>query len=108
MFYAHANFGAAPPVPGQRRFINDVDGFASLVEKCKALAASTDDGNFGVAPHSLRAVTAEELEAVVLLAHGGPIHIHAAEQTKEVEDSVAWSGARPVEWLLDNANLGRC
>jgi formimidoylglutamate deiminase len=106
VFYAHANFGGAPPVPGQRRFINSVDGFATLMEKCRALVASLDGASIGVAPHSLRAVTPEELEAVVLLAHGGPIHIHAAEQTKEVEDSVAWSGARPVEWLLDNANLG--
>jgi formimidoylglutamate deiminase len=105
VFYAHANFGGAPPVPGQRRFINSVDGFAMLMEKCRALVASLDGASIGVAPHSLRAVTPEELEAVVLLAHGGPIHIHAAEQTKEVEDSVAWSGARPVEWLLDNANL---
>ena len=105
VFYAHSNFGGAPPVPGQRRFINDVDGFAALVEKCKALAAATDDGNFGVAPHSLRAVTAEELADIVPLAQGGPVHIHAAEQTKEVDDSVAWSGKRPVEWLLDNASL---
>jgi formiminoglutamate deiminase len=38
---------------------------------------------------------------------GGPIHIHAAEQTKEVDACVAWSGARPVEWLLDNAAVDR-
>ena len=36
---------------------------------------------------------------------GGPVHIHAAEQTREVEDCIAWSGARPVEWLLDNADV---
>ncbi len=59
----------------------------------------------GIAPHSLRAVTPQELAAVVALAPGGPIHIHAAEQVKEVEDCVAWSGARPVEWLLEHANV---
>ena len=59
----------------------------------------------GVAPHSLRAVTPEELSAVAALAGGGPIHIHVAEQLKEVEDCVAWSGARPVEWLLANAEI---
>ena len=57
----------------------------------------------GVAPHSLRAVTPDELAAVVALAGAGPIHIHVAEQVKEVEDCLAWSGARPVEWLLDHA-----
>ena len=38
------------------------------------------------------------------LAPAGPIHIHAAEQIREVEDCVAWSGARPVQWLLDHAH----
>ena len=105
VFYAHANFGGVPPVPGQRRFLNNVDGFAKLLEASRAAIAPLDDANIGVAPHSLRAVTAEELQAVVALAPGGPIHIHAAEQTKEVEDSIAWSGARPVEWLLDHAGI---
>jgi formiminoglutamate deiminase len=105
VFYAHANFGGTPPLPGQRRFLNDVDGFAKLLQASRTAVAPLGDANLGVAPHSLRAVTAEELQAVVALAPGGPIHIHAAEQTKEVEDSVAWSGARPVEWLLDHAHV---
>src|SRR5690606_3276644 len=61
----------------------------------------------GVAPHSLRAATPEELQKVVPLAGGGPVHIHVAEQVKEVEDCVAWSGRRPVEWLLDIMPLDR-
>jgi formimidoylglutamate deiminase len=56
-----------------------------------------------VAPHSLRAVSPEELAAMPALAGSGPVHIHVAEQTKEVDDCLAWSGARPVEWLLANA-----
>src|SRR4029077_17933632 len=64
------------------------------------------DWNLGVAPHSLRAVTPEELAAVVALApRAAPIHIHAAEQEKEVADCVAWSGARPIAWLLDHARV---
>jgi formiminoglutamate deiminase len=105
VFYAHANFGGAPPVPGQRRFLNDVDGFAGLLQASRTAIAPLENANLGVAPHSLRAVTAEELQAVVALAPAGPIHIHAAEQIKEVEDSIAWSGARPVEWLLDHAHI---
>jgi formiminoglutamate deiminase len=105
VFYAHANFGGVPPVPGQRRFLNNVEGFAKLLEASRDAIAALGDANLGVAPHSLRAVTAEELQAVVALAPGGPIHIHAAEQIKEVEDSIAWSGARPVEWLLDHAKI---
>jgi formiminoglutamate deiminase len=103
VFYAHATFGGAPPKPEQRRFITDVDGFVRLLEDCRALMAGF--GPVGVAPHSLRAATPAEIAAVVALAGGGPIHIHAAEQAREVEDCLAWSGARPVEWLLDHADV---
>ncbi|HUO92892.1 MAG TPA: formimidoylglutamate deiminase [Rhizomicrobium sp.] len=105
VFYAHGNFGGAPPAPGQRRFLNDVDGFAKLFDASKRAIANLEDANIGVAPHSLRAVTPEELGHIVVLAGKGPIHIHAAEQTKEVEDSLAATGMRPVEWLLDRAKI---
>jgi formimidoylglutamate deiminase len=105
VFYAHGNFGGAAPTHGQRRFLNDTDGFAKLFEASKRAIAGLDDANIGVAPHSLRAVTPAELSRVISLAPSGPIHIHAAEQTKEVEDSLAATGARPVEWLLDHAKI---
>jgi len=103
VFYAHSTFAGASPRPEQRRFITELGGFARLLDDCRALM--TGVGSVGVAPHSLRAVTPAELAAVVGLAADGPIHIHAAEQVKEVEDCLAWSGARPVEWLLDHANV---
>ena len=105
VFYAHGNFGGAPPADGQKRFLNDLDGYAKLLEASRSIAASLPDAVVGVAPHSLRAVTPAQLEQVVSLAGTAPIHIHAAEQTREVEDCVAWSGARPVQWLLDHAQL---
>jgi len=98
VFYAHGDFGGAAPAPGQRRFLSDPDGFATLVAASRAKLSG--DMNLGIAPHSLRAVTPDELAAILPLAEGGSIHIHAAEQTKEVEACVAWSGRRPVEWLL--------
>ena len=107
VFYAHSSFGGAKPNEGQRRFINDLEGFARLFDGCREAAGKVDGSVVGVAPHSLRAVTPEELAAVAALAADAPIHIHAAEQTKEVKDCIAWSGARPVEWLLANANVGR-
>ncbi|MDQ1153668.1 formimidoylglutamate deiminase [Brevundimonas sp. SORGH_AS_0993] len=103
VFYAHAGFGGQPPSHGQRRFISDLDGFADLVSRCRALTGDLSDAVVGVAPHSLRAVSPEELAMLPALAGDGPIHIHVAEQTKEVEDCRAWSGARPVEWLLTHA-----
>ena len=101
VFYAHADFGGAPPAPGQRRFVSEVEGFARLVEASRAKLPP--DAVLGVAPHSLRAVTPDELSLILPLAGEGPVHIHAAEQVREVESCLAWSAARPVQWLLDNA-----
>ncbi|MGX5722041.1 formimidoylglutamate deiminase [Shinella zoogloeoides] len=105
VFYAHAGFGGTAPGEGQRRFINNRDSYSALLERCRALTGSLPDGVTGVAPHSLRAVTPDELSAVVTMAGDKPIHIHIAEQVKEVEDSIAWSGRRPVEWLLENQKV---
>lgn len=105
VFYAHADFGGQPPKPGQRRFICSLDAFADLYARSRDAIAGLEEARIGVAPHSLRAVTPEELRALTALAPDGPIHIHAAEQLKEVEASIAFSGARPVEWLLGNAQI---
>jgi formiminoglutamate deiminase len=101
VFYAHAGFGGLTPGDGQRRFLHDLDGFATLLDRLRTTLSLLPDAMLGVAPHSLRAVTPQELDALVPLT-SGPIHIHVAEQVKEVEDCLAWSGARPVEWLLAN------
>lgn len=103
VFYAHSGFGGLAPSEGQRRFLNDVDRFARLLEGAREAAAALPDAVVGVAPHSLRAVTPEQLAAVAALADGAPVHIHIAEQRREVDDCLAWSGARPVAWLLDHA-----
>jgi formimidoylglutamate deiminase len=105
VFYAHSGFGGQQPSDGQRRFIHSVDSFARLMEACSQLLSSTPRSVLGIAPHSLRAVTPSELAVITPLAGDGPIHIHVAEQTKEVEDCIAHTGVRPVEWLLDNAHV---
>ncbi|MBQ0824220.1 formimidoylglutamate deiminase [Microvirga sp. HBU67558] len=107
VFYAQGGFGAAAPGDGQRRFINDPESYARLLEGARRAVADLDDAVVGVAPHSLRAVTPESLRAVVALSGEGPVHIHISEQVKEVEDCLAWSGQRPVAWLLDHAPVDR-
>ncbi|CDZ42180.1 Formimidoylglutamate deiminase [Neorhizobium galegae bv. officinalis] len=102
VFYAHSGFGGAAPIEGQRRFIHSMDDFAKTMEGCRRLTDSMPGAELGVAPHSLRAVTPEELDQVARMAGDVPVHIHIAEQVKEVEDCLAWSGARPVEWLFAN------
>lgn len=106
VFYAHADFGGAPPVDGQRRFINDLDGFASILGEARDIVSQLSGGQIGVAPHSLRAATPEEIRYVVGLVDGAPIHIHVAEQMLEVEACMAWSGRRPVELLYDTVDVG--
>jgi len=106
VFYAHAGFGGLPPMEGQRRFVHTVASFASLLDAIRGRA----NGRFvlGVAPHSLRAVTPEELTQVTaLVPAGAPIHIHAAEQTREVDECYAATGMRPVEWLTSRAGVDR-
>ena len=100
-FYAHSGFGGTAPTARQRRFVNTPERFARIVEASRKAVRTLAGAGVGVAPHSLRAVTPEELGAVVQLAQGGLIHIHVAEQTREVEECVAWSGRRPLEWLLE-------
>jgi formimidoylglutamate deiminase len=105
VFYAHAGFGGTPPAGGQLRFVHTVDSFCRLVGTL-ARDAATRGVVIGVAPHSLRAATPEEIAAVVAaLPSDAPIHIHAAEQEREVADCLEWSGLRPVEWLLEHAGL---
>ncbi|WP_375286406.1 formimidoylglutamate deiminase [Sphingomonas sp.] len=106
VFYAHAGFGGTPPGEGQRRFVHDLDGFARLLDRLPDVLATLPDAVLGIAPHSLRAVTPDELAALVPMAEG-PIHIHIAEQMREVADCLAWSGRRPVEWLLATMPVDR-
>jgi formimidoylglutamate deiminase len=107
VFYAHGGFGGLPPADEQRRFVNDVHRFATLFGESRAAIAGLGDATIGVAAHSLRAATPDELSAMVVLAGAGPMHLHIAEQVKEVEDCLAWSGARPVQWLMDHAPVDR-
>ncbi len=105
VFYAHAGFGGTPTTAGQRRFAHTTYTFSQLFDRLRE-GIGEHGYVLGIAPHSLRAVTPEELGQVTrLAAPGAPIHIHVAEQTKEVDDCFAWSQLRPVEWLLTQASV---
>ena len=106
VFYAHSNFGGLAPTDGQRRFIQDIDGYARMIEALRTPAAQAGH-KLGIAPHSLRAVTPEEMGRLMVLRDDllpeCPVHIHVAEQMKEVDDALAYNGRRPVEQLFDMA-----
>lgn len=108
--YTSGDFGGAAPGPGQRRFLLSVEELLRLVSRLRAETADDVPHRVGAALHSLRAVAPDELTTCVNgLRHmdpEAPIHVHVSEQTREVEACLDWSGARPVEWLLDHAPVG--
>ena len=101
VLYSASGFGGAPTSDGQRRLSNTLDRFLDLAKGAEA-SAGKHGFQFGVAPHSLRAVPPEALKELLAARRSGPVHIHVAEQIREVEDCIAWSGKRPVEWLFGN------
>jgi formimidoylglutamate deiminase len=107
VLYGYGGFGAQPPGEGQRRFLNEPERLLRLVDRVRGQVADDPQIRVGLAPHSLRAVIPDTLAAAVEglreMEPTAPVHIHAAEQTREVEDCLAWSNLRPVEWLLERS-----
>jgi formimidoylglutamate deiminase len=105
VFYRYSGFGPQAPNDGQKRFLHSQDDYGRLLEQVHLLSSEYNQ-SYGIAPHSLRAVDQSDLEFAVKKLRSqssdAPIHIHIAEQTKEVDDCVAHYGERPVEWLYNN------
>lgn len=107
VLYMTGGFDGRPLTERQQRFRHDVGQYVSLLER---LVPMQDDMlRIGIALHSLRAVPEEAMRALLAtgLCRDMPIHIHIAEQIGEVQDCLAARGARPVEWLLDHADIDR-
>ena len=108
VLYQAGGFGGKPAVPDQRRFLSETNAMLRLVDRLGQQCKASPDLNarVGLAPHSLRAVTPDALREAVAGLHAldatAPVHIHVAEQMREVEDCIAWSGQRPIAWLLDH------
>ena len=107
VLYTYGGAGKAALSGGQIRFGNTVDEFGTLVAQARQIATDTlpADTRVGIAPHSLRATCPKDLTDVLALQDNTPVHIHIAEQPKEVAEIRNWLGARPVEWLLDNTSV---
>lgn len=108
VLYQTAGFGGRPALPEQRRFLLGTDAMMGLLQRL----AGECDGNrarLGLAPHSLRAVPPQALAEAVAGLHAldaqAPVHIHIAEQQREVDECLATTGARPVDWLFEHAQV---
>ncbi|NMZ97811.1 formimidoylglutamate deiminase [Pseudomonas lundensis] len=106
VLYTHAGFGGQAPNDGQRRFINSTEHYLKMQQQLAPLLARQPAQALGVCFHSLRAVTPEQIHDVMGASDTTcPVHIHIAEQRKEVDDCLSWSGKRPIEWLYDNVEV---
>lgn len=104
VLYGYGGFGGQDIVAQQRRFFNTPGRFLDIVEALKTASSEHPGANTGIAAHSLRAVTKASLLEVLdgLGTDAYPLHIHIAEQTKEVDDCLAWCGRRPVAYLYEH------
>lgn len=102
VLYSYSGFGSQPASDGQRRFIQQTDAYLQQQQRAAQWSANKPLLNHGICFHSLRAVSEAQMrEVLAASAADVPVHIHVAEQEKEVNDSLAWSGERPVSWLYN-------
>src|ERR1700733_11798855 len=109
VLYQYSGFGALAPRDDQRRFINTPESLLDLLGKLRDARPESTALRYGVAPHSLRAVSEQSLRTLLdgldTDLPGAPVHIHIAEQTAEVDACLETEGARPVQWLLDRFHV---
>ena len=104
VLYMTGGFDARPLSERQRRFGHQVEAYLRLLDVLRADAG--ERVRIGCALHSLRAVPPQAMrEVLAALPRESRVHIHIAEQMAEVDECVAVRGARPVQWLLDNADV---
>ena len=103
--YERAGFDDPEPLPHQQGFAMSIDEFMAHFER--ASAESHAAATVGIGAHSLRAVSSESLQTIAAAAQDAfvPMHLHIAEQQREVDECVAAYGQRPVRWLLDNFDI---
>lgn len=111
VLYCHSDFGARRAEATQARFVHSLEAYQQLFQQLLGCYRDEPNVRLGIAPHSLRAVSepllAEAIDSVDTLDDTAPIHIHIAEQEREVDSCIAHSGARPVEWLLQRFKVDK-
>ncbi len=110
LLYSYYATGApGRPLEGaQRRFATPtVDGFWRQVDRLRA-ALDPATQTMGAAPHSIRAASPDDIAAISAEARrrGMPVHLHVEEQRREIEESIAAYGRRPMAAILDAVDGG--
>lgn len=111
VYYRYSGFNEQPATEGQRRFIHQPDEYHQLLDALFGHYRSNKLIRIGIAPHSLRAVSADEINAASSMLDAydseAPIHIHIAEQLAEVKDCRAHTGQRPVQHLFEQCDVNK-
>jgi len=105
--YERAGFADPEPLPHQQSFALTLDDF--MAHYNRANATSSAGINVGIGVHSLRAVSGDSLQAIADEANASfvPMHLHIAEQQREVDECLSAYSRRPVRWLLENAEVSK-
>lgn len=110
VLYETGGYAGKQPNPGQRRFISTPDQLLRIIEAVHTVHNGDPQVAVGVAPHSTRQVTKQGMQATLdgltAMNPAAPIHIHVAEQEKDISESLEQTGLRPVEWVLENFDIG--
>ena len=103
VFYQKGGFGL-PPAERQKRFISaSVDDYMRLLDATIQTTHYYPLATAGFSVHSLRAVNSNDIKRTYEAGPKDlPFHLHVSEQKKEVEDCIAHTGRRPMQWLLSN------
>jgi formimidoylglutamate deiminase len=109
VFYHYSGLGEKKHLQEQSRFIHSIDSYIQLLQILEKQYSKKPLFRLGMAPHSLRAVSALQLKKLIAFKEQCskkiPFHIHISEQNKEVDDVLSFYGARPVEWLFEHFNV---
>jgi formimidoylglutamate deiminase len=105
--YERAGFGSPEPQGHQALFAQDIEQF--LQHHAYAVDQAPSTVHVAIGAHSLRAVSRQSLQRIAAAADtlGCPLHLHIAEQQREVDDCMTHYGRRPVRWLLENFDVDR-
>ncbi|MBT8090648.1 MAG: formimidoylglutamate deiminase [Gammaproteobacteria bacterium] len=105
VLYERAGFNDPEPAAHQRNFAMSLDEF--LAHYARAADYGSESVTIGIGAHSLRAVSHESLAEIARVAadSDAPMHLHIAEQQREVDQCMAAYGRRPVRWLLENLDV---
>lgn len=111
VYYRFSGFNDLQATDGQRRFIHQPDEYHRLLDALFAYYRSDQRIRIGIAPHSLRAASGADINAITNILDGydpdAPIHIHIAEQIAEVKDCIAHTEQRPVQHLFEQCDVNK-